>query len=116
MKTGTNVLTLFSDSEYLRLFSFLEISFSRKRIVQQNVCHLFVQGDGTGDLQSVFAILLQAELVPATVNDYREKLLHLRKLRCDIVLSAIPSGSLQEVSSFCQLAFVPFPYSNTFIA
>uniref|UniRef100_A0A8C3M1A3 UTP20 small subunit processome component n=1 Tax=Chrysolophus pictus TaxID=9089 RepID=A0A8C3M1A3_CHRPC len=53
--------------------------------------------DGTGDLQSVFAILLQAELVPATVNDYREKLLHLRKLRCDIVLSAIPSGSLQEV-------------------
>uniref|UniRef100_A0A803XPU0 UTP20 small subunit processome component n=1 Tax=Meleagris gallopavo TaxID=9103 RepID=A0A803XPU0_MELGA len=54
-------------------------------------------GDGTGDLQSVFAILLQAELVPATVNDYREKLLHLRKLRCDIVLSAIPSGSLQEV-------------------
>ncbi|KAM6293789.1 small subunit processome component 20 homolog [Porphyrio hochstetteri] len=56
-----------------------------------------VEGDGTGELQPVFAILLQAELVPATVNDYREKLLHLRKLRCDIVQSAIPSGSLQEV-------------------
>ncbi|NXL92133.1 UTP20 protein, partial [Alectura lathami] len=55
------------------------------------------EGDGTGELQSVFAILLQAELVPATVNDYREKLLHLRKLRCDVVQSAIPSGSLQEV-------------------
>uniref|UniRef100_A0A8B9R5P8 UTP20 small subunit processome component n=1 Tax=Anas platyrhynchos TaxID=8839 RepID=A0A8B9R5P8_ANAPL len=53
--------------------------------------------DGTGELQSVFAILLQAELVPATVNDYREKLLHLRKLRCDIVQSTIPSGPLQEV-------------------
>lgn len=56
-----------------------------------------IEGDGTGELQSVFATLLQAELVPATVNDYREKLLHLRKLRCDIVLSAVPSGSLQEV-------------------
>uniref|UniRef100_A0A8B9NWC6 UTP20 small subunit processome component n=1 Tax=Apteryx owenii TaxID=8824 RepID=A0A8B9NWC6_APTOW len=56
-----------------------------------------IKGDGTADLQSVFAILLQAELVPATVNDYREKLLHVRKLRCDIVRSAIPSGSLEEV-------------------
>ncbi|XP_062441952.1 small subunit processome component 20 homolog [Rhea pennata] len=56
-----------------------------------------VEVDGTADLQSVFAILLQAELVPATVNDYREKLLHIRKLRCDIVRSAIPSGSLEEV-------------------
>ncbi|NWI16571.1 UTP20 protein, partial [Crypturellus soui] len=56
-----------------------------------------VEGDCTADLQSVFAILLQAELVPATVNDYREKLLHLRKLRCDIVRSSIPSGSLEEV-------------------
>ncbi|XP_008939761.1 PREDICTED: small subunit processome component 20 homolog, partial [Merops nubicus] len=56
-----------------------------------------VETDGTEELQPIFAILLQAELVPATVNDYREKLLHLRKLRCDIVQSAIPSGSLQEV-------------------
>uniref|UniRef100_A0A8C3DP83 UTP20 small subunit processome component n=1 Tax=Corvus moneduloides TaxID=1196302 RepID=A0A8C3DP83_CORMO len=56
-----------------------------------------IEGEGTGEFQPVFAILLQAELVPATVNDYREKLLHLRKLRCDIVQPAIPSGSLQEV-------------------
>lgn len=69
---------------------------------------MFVQGDGTGELQPVFAILLQAELMPATVNDYREKLLHLRKLRCDIVQSTIPSGSLQEVSSCCQKAVVTF--------
>ncbi|KFP79677.1 Small subunit processome component 20, partial [Acanthisitta chloris] len=56
-----------------------------------------VEGDGAGEFQRLFAILLQAELVPATVNDYREKLLHLRKLRCDIAQPAIPSGSLQEV-------------------
>ncbi|KAF4793836.1 Small subunit processome component 20 like protein [Turdus rufiventris] len=56
-----------------------------------------IEGDGTGECQPVFSILLQAELVPATVNDYREKLLHLRKLRCDIVQPTIPSGSLQEV-------------------
>uniref|UniRef100_A0A8C4VGI6 UTP20 small subunit processome component n=1 Tax=Gopherus evgoodei TaxID=1825980 RepID=A0A8C4VGI6_9SAUR len=53
--------------------------------------------DGTGELQSVFAILLQAELVPATVNDYREKLIHLRKLRHDMVQSAVPDGPLREV-------------------
>ncbi|XP_068133070.1 small subunit processome component 20 homolog [Hyperolius riggenbachi] len=34
---------------------------------------------------SVFSILLQSELVPATVHEYREKLLHLRKLRHDLV-------------------------------
>ncbi|XP_048356593.1 small subunit processome component 20 homolog isoform X1 [Sphaerodactylus townsendi] len=52
---------------------------------------------GSGELQSVFAILLQAELVPASVNDYREKLLHLRKLRHDMVQSLTPEGPLQEV-------------------
>ncbi|KAH0616783.1 hypothetical protein JD844_028173, partial [Phrynosoma platyrhinos] len=55
------------------------------------------EDSGTGDLHSVFSILLQAELVPASVNDYREKLLHLRKLRHDIVKSLIPEGPLQEV-------------------
>lgn len=74
-------------------------------------CNLFMQSDGTGELQSVFAILLQAELVPATVNDYREKLLHLRKLRCDIVQSTIPTGPLQEVSPRQQEA-VTYPYSK----
>ncbi|XP_054845011.1 small subunit processome component 20 homolog [Eublepharis macularius] len=52
---------------------------------------------GLGELQSVFAILLQAELVPASVNDYREKLLHLRKLRHDTVQSLTPEGPLHEV-------------------
>ncbi|MBN3321955.1 UTP20 protein, partial [Atractosteus spatula] len=47
--------------------------------------------------QAVFAISLQAELVPATVHDYREKLLHLRKLRHDLVQTALPRGAFQEV-------------------
>lgn len=38
--------------------------------------------------------------MPATVNDYREKLLHLRKLRHDVVQSVVPDGPLQEVKHF----------------
>ncbi|XP_009179779.3 small subunit processome component 20 homolog isoform X2 [Papio anubis] len=56
-----------------------------------------IEDDGLSERQSVFAILRQAELVPATVNDYREKLLHLRKLRHDVVQAAVPDGPLQEV-------------------
>uniref|UniRef100_A0A8C9QSH5 UTP20 small subunit processome component n=1 Tax=Spermophilus dauricus TaxID=99837 RepID=A0A8C9QSH5_SPEDA len=57
----------------------------------------FMEGDGLCQRQSAFAILRQAELVPATVSDYREKLLHLRKLRHDVVQTAVPDGLLQEV-------------------
>ncbi|KAL4840284.1 hypothetical protein H8958_019642 [Nasalis larvatus] len=56
-----------------------------------------MEDDGLSEQQSVFAVLRQAELVPATVNDYREKLLHLRKLRHDVVQAAVPDGPLQEV-------------------
>ncbi|XP_057411870.1 small subunit processome component 20 homolog isoform X3 [Balaenoptera acutorostrata] len=56
-----------------------------------------MEDDGLSERQSVFAILRQAELVPATVNDYREKLLHLRKLRHDVVQTAVPDGPLQEM-------------------
>ncbi|XP_059042634.1 small subunit processome component 20 homolog [Mustela lutreola] len=56
-----------------------------------------MEDDGLSERQSAFAILRQAELVPATVSDYREKLLHLRKLRHDVVQAAIPDGPLQEV-------------------
>ncbi|XP_052022007.1 small subunit processome component 20 homolog [Apodemus sylvaticus] len=56
-----------------------------------------VEDDGLSERQSAFAILRQAELVPATVSDYREKLLHLRKLRHDVVQGAVPQGPLQEV-------------------
>ncbi|XP_031318808.2 small subunit processome component 20 homolog [Camelus dromedarius] len=56
-----------------------------------------MEDDELSERQSVFAILRQAELVPATVNDYREKLLYLRKLRHDVVQTAVPDGPLQEV-------------------
>uniref|UniRef100_A0A250Y8E9 Small subunit processome component 20 n=1 Tax=Castor canadensis TaxID=51338 RepID=A0A250Y8E9_CASCN len=56
-----------------------------------------MEGDRLTERQSTFAILRQAELVPATVSDYREKLLHLRKLRHDVVQTAVPPGPLQEV-------------------
>uniref|UniRef100_G1MDE1 UTP20 small subunit processome component n=1 Tax=Ailuropoda melanoleuca TaxID=9646 RepID=G1MDE1_AILME len=56
-----------------------------------------MEDDGLSERQSAFAILRQAELVPPTVSDYREKLLHLRKLRHDVVQSAVPDGPLQEV-------------------
>ncbi|XP_039210035.1 small subunit processome component 20 homolog [Crotalus tigris] len=52
---------------------------------------------GTQDV-GLFGMLLQAELVPANINDYREKLLYLSKLRYDLVCSMIPKGDLQEVS------------------
>ncbi|KAM8777268.1 small subunit processome component 20 homolog [Rhynchonycteris naso] len=56
-----------------------------------------MEDDGLSERQSAFAVLRQAEVVPATVNDYREKLLHLRKLRHDVVQTAVPDGLLQEV-------------------
>uniref|UniRef100_G3TAG9 UTP20 small subunit processome component n=1 Tax=Loxodonta africana TaxID=9785 RepID=G3TAG9_LOXAF len=56
-----------------------------------------MEDDGLSERQSAFAILRQAELIPATVSDYREKLLHLRKLRHDVVQTAVPDGPLQEV-------------------
>ncbi|KAM9407228.1 small subunit processome component 20 homolog isoform 1-T1 [Salvelinus alpinus] len=44
------------------------------------------------EVQPVFAVCFQAELVPASVQDYREKLLHLRKLRHDLVERSLPRG------------------------
>ncbi|KAJ0012510.1 hypothetical protein NQD34_016844 [Periophthalmus magnuspinnatus] len=50
------------------------------------------EGEESVEAQCVFAICLQAELVPASVQDYREKLLHLRKLRHDLVQRSLPLG------------------------
>ena len=58
------------------------------------------QGEENVEMQPVFAVCLQAELVPASVQDYREKLLHLRKLRHDLVQRSLPKGtpnSFQQV-------------------
>ncbi|XP_064199288.1 small subunit processome component 20 homolog [Anguilla rostrata] len=55
------------------------------------------EGEESVEMQSVFRLCLQAELVPATLHDYREKLLHLRKLRHDLVQPALPRGPFQQV-------------------
>ncbi|XP_066447495.1 small subunit processome component 20 homolog [Eleutherodactylus coqui] len=49
-----------------------------------------------GENLSLFSVLLQAELIPATVHEYREKLLQLRKLRHDLVHTA-GNEDFQEV-------------------
>lgn len=51
-----------------------------------------LQGEDVAEVQPVFATCLLAELVPASVQDYREKLLHLRKLRHDLVQRTLPQG------------------------
>lgn len=51
---------------------------------QPNIC---LEESKEGEKLHVFSILLQAELVPATVHEYRDKLIHLRKLRHDLVHS-----------------------------
>lgn len=62
--------------------------------------HMFIfQGEESSDVQTVFAVCLQAEQVPATVQDYREKLLHLRKLRHDLVQPCLPKGPFHEVAN-----------------
>ncbi|XP_048012718.1 small subunit processome component 20 homolog isoform X1 [Megalobrama amblycephala] len=55
------------------------------------------EGEESSNAQTVFAVCLQAEQVPATVQDYREKLLHLRKLRHDLVQHCLPNGPFHEV-------------------
>ncbi|XP_076578925.1 small subunit processome component 20 homolog [Chaetodon auriga] len=64
------------------------------RILSQFEAELAPQAEGEEnvEVQPVFAVCLQAELVPASVQDYREKLLHLRKLRHDLVQPSLPQG------------------------
>ncbi|XP_038612128.1 small subunit processome component 20 homolog [Tachyglossus aculeatus] len=89
---------------FYKLRANLSTGISKVRLLTIRILNHFevqlpalTEDDSMGERQSVFAILLQAELVPATVNDYREKLLHLRKLRHDVVQTAVPNEPLQEV-------------------
>nr|XP_048274589.1 small subunit processome component 20 homolog [Myodes glareolus] len=97
-----------SEEALMELFSKLQTNIStgvsKIRLLTIRILNHFdirlpasVEDDGLSERQSAFAILRQAELVPATVSDYREKLLHLRKLRHDVVQDAVPAGLLQEV-------------------
>ncbi|XP_043821455.1 small subunit processome component 20 homolog [Dromiciops gliroides] len=89
---------------YVTLQANLSTGLSKIRLLTIRILNHFqvqlpeaMEDDDLGERQSIFALLLQAELVPATVNDYREKLLHLRKLRHDLVQASIPDGPLHEV-------------------
>ncbi|KAL4612676.1 hypothetical protein GN956_G22842 [Arapaima gigas] len=70
----------------LRIFTHFEAELPRRAEVEEEA-----------KLQTVFAVCLQAELVHATVHNYREKLLHLRKLRHDLVQRVLPQGPFQQV-------------------
>uniref|UniRef100_A0A3Q3F398 UTP20 small subunit processome component n=1 Tax=Kryptolebias marmoratus TaxID=37003 RepID=A0A3Q3F398_KRYMA len=85
-----------SHNAMLELFTMLHANFSSNipkirlltlRIFSQFEAQLPPQPEGEegAEVQSVFAVCLLAEQVPASVQDYREKLLHLRKLRHDLV-------------------------------
>uniref|UniRef100_A0A4W6DX27 UTP20 small subunit processome component n=1 Tax=Lates calcarifer TaxID=8187 RepID=A0A4W6DX27_LATCA len=92
-----------SHSALLELYQILHANLSSNiskirlltlRILSQFEAELPPQTEGEEnvEVQPVFAVCLQAELVPASVQDYREKLLHLRKLRHDLVQRSLPQG------------------------
>ncbi|XP_043943711.1 small subunit processome component 20 homolog [Protopterus annectens] len=62
--------------------------------------------------KSVFDVMLQAELVATTIHDYREKLLHLRKLRHDVVQPLIPGARFVEVPLRYLLAMLYINFSH----
>ncbi|KAL2102527.1 hypothetical protein ACEWY4_001695 [Coilia grayii] len=97
-----------SHEALLQLYQILKSNFSSNvskirflslRIVSHFEAKLArpAEAEETLDRQCVFAMCLQAEQVPATVQDYREKLLHLRKLRHDLVQPCLPTGPFQQL-------------------
>uniref|UniRef100_A0A670XP62 UTP20 small subunit processome component n=1 Tax=Pseudonaja textilis TaxID=8673 RepID=A0A670XP62_PSETE len=91
-----------SKETLMELFSKLQFNISssvpKVRLLTIRILSHFddLLSTGTKDV-GLFGMLLQAELVPANINDYREKLLYLSKLRHDLVCSRISEGALQEV-------------------
>uniref|UniRef100_A0AAR2JK74 UTP20 small subunit processome component n=1 Tax=Pygocentrus nattereri TaxID=42514 RepID=A0AAR2JK74_PYGNA len=95
-----------SHSSLLELYHILHSNFSSNiskirlltlRIMSHFEVELPKPGEDSSSTQTVFAICLQAEQIPATVQDYREKLLYLRKLRHDLVQPCLPQGPFCEV-------------------
>ncbi|XP_061106872.1 small subunit processome component 20 homolog isoform X1 [Conger conger] len=89
---------------YQMLHSNLSSNVSKIRLLTLRILTHFeadipkqTEGEESVETQSVFRLCLQAELVPASLHDYREKLLHLRKLRHDLVQRALPRGPFQQV-------------------
>ncbi|KAM7378035.1 hypothetical protein PAMA_013096 [Pampus argenteus] len=84
---------------YLILHTNLSSNISKIRLLTLRILSHFeaelpaqTEGEENVEVQPVFAVCLQAELVPASVQDYRDKLLHLRKLRHDLVQRSLPQG------------------------
>lgn len=89
---------------YHKLHSNFSSNISKIRLLSLRILSNFeadlpkpAEGEDSSNSQTVFAVCLQAEQVPATVQDYREKLLHLRKLRHDLVQPCLPRGPFHEV-------------------
>ncbi|XP_023930047.1 small subunit processome component 20 homolog [Lingula anatina] len=61
---------------------------------------------------SIFSICLAAEMIPITVQDYREKLMHLRKLDFEVVEHNIPVGPFKEVNAFYLVFCVKNEYKH----
>ncbi|XP_007577486.1 small subunit processome component 20 homolog [Poecilia formosa] len=84
---------------YDKLHSNLSSNISKIRLLTLRIFSQFEaelpphsEDEESAEAQSVFAVCLLAELVPASVQDYREKLLHLQKLRHDLVQRSLPRG------------------------
>ncbi|KAG7320342.1 hypothetical protein KOW79_016195 [Hemibagrus wyckioides] len=97
-----------SHNSLLELYQMLQSNFSSNiskiRLLTLRIMSHFkaelpktAEGEDSSSTQTVFASCLQAEQVPATVQDYREKLLHLRKLRHDLVQPSLPKGPFHQV-------------------
>ncbi|XP_053097705.1 small subunit processome component 20 homolog [Pangasianodon hypophthalmus] len=97
-----------SHNSLLELYQMLHSNFSSNiskiRLLTLRIMSHFeaelpqtAEGEDSSSTQTVFASCLQAEQVPATVQDYREKLLHLRKLRHDLVQPCLPKGPFHLV-------------------
>ncbi|XDV24664.1 hypothetical protein PO909_028779 [Leuciscus waleckii] len=89
---------------YHKLHSNFSSNISKIRLLTLRILSNFeadlpkpAEGEESSNAQTVFAVCLQAEQVPATVQDYREKLLHLRKLRHDLVQPCLPKGPFHEI-------------------
>uniref|UniRef100_A0A3Q1ECN8 UTP20 small subunit processome component n=1 Tax=Acanthochromis polyacanthus TaxID=80966 RepID=A0A3Q1ECN8_9TELE len=84
---------------YQMLHANLSSNISKIRLLTLRIFSQFeaelpppTEGEENIEVQPVFAVCLQAELVPASVQDYRDKMLHLRKLRHDLVPRSLPQG------------------------
>uniref|UniRef100_A0A3Q3VPZ3 Uncharacterized protein n=1 Tax=Mola mola TaxID=94237 RepID=A0A3Q3VPZ3_MOLML len=96
---------------YQILYANLSSNISKIRLLTLRILSQFeaeLPSEENVEVQPVFAVCLQAELVPASVQDYRDKLLHLRKLRHDLVQRSLPQGPPVPLRYLIAMLFVNF--------